>query len=62
VRVLVGSSYMPQGKLALRLIWEPRDLWVGVFWNHSADRGARWTLIYVCLVPALPICLAIRRK
>lgn len=41
--------------------WEPRDLWVGVYWNRSwvardaqGNRFVRWD-VYVCLVPCFPI-------
>ncbi len=34
------------------LFVEPRDIWVGVYWNMSCD----WILdIYVCILPFLPI-------
>jgi hypothetical protein len=37
---------------------EPRDLWVGIFWDrkpHNADRRLQYWDIYICLVPAMPI-------
>lgn len=33
-----------------QVLWEPRDLWIGVHWNRS---GNCWDL-YFCLVPCLP--------
>ena len=51
-----------------RLYWEPRDIWVGVYWNVS--RGpfgcyeARRPVVYsqrfdvwVCLIPCVPLHL-----
>jgi hypothetical protein len=33
------------------LLWEPRDLWVGVYLDPQAQ-GMR---VYVCLLPCLPV-------
>lgn len=33
--------------------FEPRDLWVGVFW----DRKNTYLFIYICIVPCFPIRL-----
>jgi hypothetical protein len=38
-----------------RLIFEPRDLWVGVYWDAVRDEGYGGYNVYVCLVPMLPI-------
>jgi hypothetical protein len=53
------------GYRAVDLLWEPRDLWIGVYWTREdvagsmmADGGARmWRFlhIYVCLLPTLPL-------
>ena len=42
---------------SVRVLWEPRDLWIGIYWNHERHNGfITETLdIYVCLVPCLPI-------
>jgi hypothetical protein len=37
--------------LGVHLLFEPRDLWVGVFW----DRRNGDTFVYVCVIPCLPI-------
>lgn len=41
---------------SVRLLWEPRDLWIGVFWEKSpvglVDRSVK---VYLCLVPCLPV-------
>lgn len=35
------------------LKFEPRDLWIGVYWNRPY-----WGLeVYICIVPCLPIKL-----
>ncbi len=47
--------------------WEPRDLWIGVYWNNetgmnSMGWGWSWALdLYVCIIPCLPIKLTLRR-
>jgi hypothetical protein len=44
--------------------WEPRDVWVGIYWDVTreramgADTGIRVTHVYVCLVPCFPIRMA----
>ena len=38
-------------RLSVELIFEPRDLWIGVFW----DRLALLVNVYVCIVPMLPL-------
>ena len=41
------------------LVWEPRDLWIGVYWTRhekSSPPGYDPDLsIYVCIIPCLPI-------
>ena len=73
MRVLLGGSRQPERRLTARLLWEPRDAWVGVFWNRaSADaprtsdqtfsgQRDRFLLVDVCLVPCLPLAVAWRR-
>jgi hypothetical protein len=56
MKVLIGRDERPTKKVTLRWLWEPRDIWVGVFWN----RAEGFLLIYVGLLPCLPLCLAIR--
>jgi hypothetical protein len=51
VKVLVGRDEAPQRRFAVRVLWEPRDAWVGVFTNRAHE----YRLIYVCLLPCLPI-------
>lgn len=41
----------------VKLLWEPRDLWIGLYWTRitahhpSADGMA----FYICLIPCLPL-------
>lgn len=51
--------------MRIAMLFEPRDLWIGVYWKTYTARGddgrflRRWTAIYVCLVPMLPIKVSI---
>lgn len=40
-----------------RIFFEPRDIWVGVFWDRRDD-GLR---LYICIVPCVPILLTFSR-
>ncbi len=69
--MLLGSSKIPARRVTFRLLFEPRDAWVGVFWNHVVDlywapprfsSKARFLLIYICLIPCLPVVIAVRRE
>ena len=40
------------------LLFEPKDIWVGVYWSMSCN----WILdIYICILPLLPIRLNFMR-
>ena len=41
----------------IELKFEPRDIWIGVYWNYrrSIESRARWLDVYICLLPMLPI-------
>lgn len=48
----IGDCLSYSRKLSVKLLWEPRDLWVGVYWDwHSKSE---W-FIYICLFPCFPI-------
>lgn len=46
--------------------WEPRDLWLGIYWDYThwwepaARRRVRRLTVYLCLVPCFPIRLTWR--
>lgn len=46
---------------SIKLKFEKRDCWIGVFWDRDYDVSDVWeteTLsIYICLLPCLPIIL-----
>ncbi len=51
----------------IRIKFEPRDLWIGIYWNVEYGqfwKGATFSLrllkIYICLLPLFPIVLTTR--
>lgn len=56
----------------VRLLWEPRDLWWGVFWDFKRQEGGHtrrdrrvhwWHLrVFVCIVPMVPCRITIERS
>lgn len=57
MRLLICSRHStPKGlcrNFAWALIFEPRDLWVGVYWDRTRYELA----VYICLIPTLPLRL-----
>lgn len=41
------------------LLFEPHDLWIGAYWKRYVEMGNRVLVLYLCLIPMLPIRLAI---
>lgn len=52
-RGVVGDGRGNSNKLSIKLLWEPRDLWLGVYWTGTTDDMQ----VYICLLPCLPIRL-----
>lgn len=57
--------------MKLELKFEPRDIWVGLFWTiksptlemvHFHDTRAKWLLLYFCLIPMVVIIITIPNK
>ena len=42
-------------KIKVGIEFEPRDLWVGVYWDYQGIGTLKHLDIYVCIVPMLPI-------
>jgi len=47
-----------------QLQWEPRDVWVGLFWRTNHEIGMTWyTLhLYVCIIPLVPLHVTLLRR
>ena len=61
-----GIKFYDGQRTKVRLQWEPKDLWVGVFWRVSTPFGQEvWEMlhVYVTVVPMLPLHIThVRRK
>lgn len=45
-------------RVASWLLFEPRDLWIGVYWKKDCTHGH----VYICLIPMLPILVTWLRR
>lgn len=48
----------------VRVIFEPRDLWIGVFWEGKSKFtavGIHMFRVFICLIPCFPIVIAKQR-
>lgn len=55
---------MLERKEVCTLEFEPRDLWIGIYWdiNHSKEHttyGFRYLHIYICIIPCFPLHIRI---
>jgi hypothetical protein len=53
-RGVVGGGKGYSTKVSVKLIWEPRDLWIGVYWQRDSVDDL---IVYICLLPMLPVRL-----
>ncbi len=44
-----------RGRWRWRLDYEPRDMWIGVYWKRHDQSSPLCFSFYVCLVPCFPI-------
>lgn len=40
-------------EITSQLKFEPRDLWIGVYWNPVSNLVWRTLLIYICFLPTI---------
>lgn len=49
-------------KFSRSIKFEPRDLWVGVYWNFDKDYREKVFCVYICIIPLFPIMLKFQKK
>jgi hypothetical protein len=47
-------------RLWWQIIWEPRDLWIGVYWDRPDIQWRHCLDVYICVLPCLPLKLSMR--
>lgn len=59
----LASDLIRGGRLkSMGVTWEPRDLWIGAYWNVDGWGVMRELTVYVCLIPCLPIVVVLRNR
>lgn len=54
--------------MSWRIYFEPRDIWVGVYWttrwetDNPHDGAERWLDVYICVLPCLPVRVTTRLR
>ena len=46
-------------KIKARIEFEPRDLWIGVYWNYHTIGTLKHLDIYICIIPIFPIHITV---
>ncbi len=48
----------PGRRITAKPLWEPRDLWLGLFWKKP-EPGT--VVLFLCVVPCLPVRITLSR-
>ena len=46
--------------IVIAIHFEPRDLWIGVYWRRYKEGGRRFLELYICILPTLPLHIHIK--
>jgi len=46
----------------IKIFFEPRDIWVGLYWKRIEYSGGNIWDLYICLIPMLPINIYLAPK
>jgi hypothetical protein len=60
LKILIGpgKTVRPTRRFTVWFLFEPRDMYVGLFWNTTP----KFILFYFLLIPMFPLCFAIKRR
>lgn len=47
---------------SVRMLWEPRDLWVGAYWRMDGWGVVRELTIYLCILPCVSLKMVWRTR
>ena len=54
---------MTENERYVRVLFEPRDLWIGAYIKEPYwEGGYKVQDIYICIIPTLPILISWRRR
>ncbi len=59
MKLLARAPLSFRAKTSAALIFEPRDLWIGCFWDHIKVHQLPYLVIYFAVVPTLVLRLTI---
>ena len=48
--------------ISIRILFEPRDLFMGVYWKIDEALLGKWLIVYVLILPMLPIRFTFRLR
>lgn len=51
---------MLKKKIEISLEFEPRDIWIGIYWDYQ--KVYKMFHVYICLVPLFPIHITLTDK
>jgi hypothetical protein len=50
-----------RGNVHVRLIFDPADCWIGVYWDPHMELGRRVYDVYITIIPMFPIRIMVRK-
>jgi hypothetical protein len=56
--MLLWSTWV--GRVGFLGKFEPRDLWIGAYWDTYHEAGKKMLDVYICIIPMLPIQIVVQ--